>query len=384
MKKIAGLIDRVLAAGEDAPRAAGALATGSEDAAPAMRKAILRGGPGARLLAAALIDREGAVDLDFFAELTRATDRHVAGTAVDALASSHDPRAVAPLAAHLTGGLARAAIIALGDLRHPDAIAPLHGRLERCLGVVQIDRAAPSARVRPGGDWAELEHLPHLIGALARLGDDRALPLLAPCLHAASDDDEGYDDPREIHREAIAAMRWAVVPGMVAPLRDAARAPSTELAEYAIEALFLLGAPVAVDAIAAVEPGEPGGPRALLRLNDLLGRTGGKDAARPALLTRWAKLRSSFEPTVCVRNGAPINLASLAAAVDDERLRWPVLEELAIITGETFGHEPKLGRRTWVDYPARVRAWMASHVASYPPGVAHKAGRPIDLAAAVA
>jgi hypothetical protein len=119
----------------------------------------------------------------------------------------------------------------------------------------------------------------------------------------------------------------------------------------------------------------------LLRLNDLQGRSGGKDVTRKALATRWPKLRRSLAPSTCIRNGAPIDLRALVPLIADARLRGAVLDELAVITGETFGHDPRLGERGWVDYSARVAGWVADHAADYAVGARHKGGWPVDLVA---
>jgi hypothetical protein len=267
-------------------------------------------------------------------ELLSSTDFDHTMFALAVLASSKDPRGVAPLVAALKdaarGPVVRRVVAdALGELRGGEALGPV---LEIARELGGADGQRVFAQAREEYDYDKPQLLLALVRAAAKLGDHSLAPV---AVFLCEREPAGDDDPEASVLRSIAAetLKFAVADGMLGALRAALRDRLTEVRQHALDALFYVGhGSTGADFLALAE--DPAiGHNARVRFSELTGAPF-SDTIEP-LREHWARHGADYQGDTCWRLGEPIWLPKVIDVLGTDAWRQ-VLPELHLRTGEDF------------------------------------------------
>lgn len=264
-------------------------------------------------------------------EALRAEEFDVFVAAVEALTEREDEQGRHALLERLEdsteNSISRARLArACGDIGDTAAVPTLRAALADSLTV----RRAPDDVPRLTLD---------VVVALAKLGDftegHHAVALLADRYPPTC----GY---------AAQALRVAVGPGMVDGLAGLVQSERLEGSQDAVDPLFLVGTPAAVQALidAASSTDDPTvRNNALVRSNDILGTAFSstpEDLGR--LQGHWSQVSNSYDENTRYRSGEPFSVPGLLSLVTtNSRRNNEYLEELALAVGRRFTRHDELG-----------------------------------------
>jgi hypothetical protein len=238
----------------------------------------------------------------------------------------------------------------LGNLGAPSAVSPLRDVFteasERKRAADEPPRLAVETAV-----------------ALAKLGDIEPGRYVVDLL---SDD---YGPTRAL---AAGALRIAVAPGMVVALARATNDEASEVTLVAVEALFLLRCPAAVDALLAATTSDNPmmANNARIRVNDILG----SDFGNPATLAdHWQDIGADWQAEKCYRRGEPFSIDNVLDLLESNiDRRNETVAEVVFTTGV---------RPTGGEFTPELVAQISERFDQT--GILYRWGNPVDLTADV-
>ncbi|MDQ3805004.1 MAG: HEAT repeat domain-containing protein [Acidobacteriota bacterium] len=265
----------------------------------------------------------------------------------------------------------------LNIVRNERLSSNLRGWAADALAELGDQRAVPEllALVRGIVAKRKLRYDPGLVRfaviALARLGNQDAAPVAASMM---------WHRVRAVREEGALTLKHVVGVGLFPALRQARRAKSSPIRSEAIEAISYLGLRQSIEELIAVVAGDDFNPdltlNAVYRLRNLTGEEFKENISGDELRRWWEQHESAFEPGVCYRLGAPLDVSKLGALLrTSQRVeRHWLLKELQIITGRRFGLHPFRPIEEQEEAIARAEGWLDENGGRFKRGAVYKHG----------
>lgn len=209
--------------------------------------------------------------------------------------------------------------------------------------------------------------------SMAKLGDNSALPYVL----------ELYEnkDPVVILK-TIKQLSFFCGSGVFKVLKNALYNPIREIREDALDGLFLIGTKSAAQQIwNSCKDKEPDiSQRAMYRLTQITGKKVETNYLVKEFDEWLDKNDIELNNKCCFRFGQPIDVPMLVKKITEPKPEKILLEELFVITGNRFGHDPEV----WIyakqpDYNVLVNSWLQENESRYITGKLYKFGFLQDL-----
>lgn len=295
--------------------------------------------------------------------------------AIDVLGQSRDLRALKPLLNLLPTWRKNMAVDALGELGNSEAIPYLQHMAREILDDPLVAQAM-------GGELGEgceefdgdcLRLLINIIIALAKLGNCELASLIFPLTQYDLDCDS---NAFFIRKEAVRALQYVVVAGMLPVLRLSLSDEDAEVRSSAIDALFYLGLKESIDLIVPCVHDKNYNvfSHAMMRLHDLTGHFV-EDKEPDELELWWQEHQKVYNLGICYRLGRPLFLPDVIELLADSNYVGSILKELKIVTGHDFGFSVDIPICTHDELLERVRQWWHVEGSHLEPGALYKYGR---------
>lgn len=249
------------------------------------------------------------------------------------------------------------------------------------------------------GEMGDERAVPHLLGVVegfARAGEVEtrySLALKAVVALAKLGNHEsagvaialaGNEDP-SARGAAAGALQYVVGAGLFPALQKALRDELSECQKSAIDAVFYLGLPESVEElVACYEEGALDSglmEKALGRIRDLTGEEFEDEAEAEEVRDWWEQHRAGFAEQTCPRLGRPLRVSDVCALLESTvpgRHHW-LLEELRVITGESFAVNPFGGGEGVDEAAARAQEWGRKESHRFEAGALYKYGHRLPL-----
>jgi HEAT repeat protein len=314
-------------------------------------------------------------------ELLQEEDTNLVMTACQALGQSKDDRALQPLLDALSSWRQSMAIEVLGELGNPQAVERLLRIAEEILSQPHVSQAIDGKLDTDEEDFDEspLRLLPTVIIALAKLGNYKIASVAIPLTRYHSED--VYSDAEIIRTNAVKALQYVVVPGMLPALQAALHDDYNEVRMQAVDAVFYLGTKQAISELIACVQDKSSivVNNVLVRLHDLTKTWFEDDAQVEQLQDWWKQHQNQYESGICYRLGKPLHLQDVIALLEDANQRKSVIQELKIITGMDFTFNPSVVTQGQDELIKRAQQWWEEEGHRFENGCLYKYGYKQDI-----
>lgn len=300
--------------------------------------------------------------------------------AIEALGQSRDARALKPLLRLLPTWRKNMAVDALGELGNSEAIPYLLHIVHELSNDSVVLQAIEGKLDEAGSEEFDrdcLRVLIHTIIALAKLGNCEYASVMFSLAHYHCDCDS---NAFFIRKEAVRALQYVAVPGMLPVLRLALHDEDAEVRSSAVDALFYLGLKESLDLIVTCghDTSDNVLNTAMIRLHDLTGQFI-EDQEPHDVETWWQAHQQEYNAGVCYRLGKPLYVPDVIELLADPNRGNAIAKELNIITGHDFGCRTSIPVCTPTEVVEHARQWWRVEGGHFEPGALYKYGRKQEI-----